>query len=248
MASQEWMTMAQWGMNERTNERTNQANNEIGSTSPFDLYCHSMMYSLFLRLTICSLLRLTYMIRAHQQISERRSSDLVPPTPGYFFLSFFLSPPANKQTARQPSDRIRNVTQQPTRRPKKETTDAKPEPRLGRVLRALYKPSTGKVVVGGGRKYPDNNKDKSELMVEHQSNTLYSCASKIVDSKPRRRLTFDEEKSGGGGWGNRKRKKRRKQERVKKIRTQKMTANRLGYLPAAGGTHQHSDDDATSKS
>jgi hypothetical protein len=42
--------------------------------------------------------------------------------------------------------------------------------------------------------------------------------------------------------------KQRKQESVEKIRTQKMTANRLGYLPAAGGTHQHSDDDATSKS
>jgi hypothetical protein len=46
----------------------------------------------------------------------------------WIFFYFFLSPPGNKQTARQPSDRIRNVTQQPTRRPKKETTAAKPGP------------------------------------------------------------------------------------------------------------------------
>jgi hypothetical protein len=32
-------------------------------------------------------------------------------------------------------------------------------------------------VVGGGRKYPDNNKDKSELMMEHQSNVVGSAAA-----------------------------------------------------------------------
>jgi hypothetical protein len=39
-------------------------------------------------------------------------------------------------------------------------------------------------VVGGGRKYPDNNKDKSELMMEHQSNVVGSAAAAFIQTLP----------------------------------------------------------------
>jgi hypothetical protein len=64
------MTMAQWGMNERTNERTNQANNEIGSTSPFDLYCHSVRPFSF-----CFLPSFRFPVRMCIQLKR------IPPTP-----------------------------------------------------------------------------------------------------------------------------------------------------------------------